>query len=129
EDVLVGGGGSDVLEGRSGADVLVGGSFTSDIDFDYASYESSPAAVTVRLKGVGDTQTAIATGGDAGGDVLVGIEGLIGSKFSDALTGNSLSNVLAGGLGNDVLNGRLGIDTADYSRALFFDAGDTADLV
>jgi Ca2+-binding RTX toxin-like protein len=131
DNVLVGGGGSDVLEGRSGADVLVGGTFTGDFDFDYASYESSPAAVTVRLRGIGgsDTQTLIATGGDATGDVLVGIEGLIGSRFGDTLTGNSLDNILAGGLGSDVLDGKGGTDTADYSRDHFFDLGDTADQV
>src|SRR5262245_4004472 len=130
EDVLVGGGGSDVLEGRGGADVLIGGTFTSDFAFDFASYESSPAAVTVRLNGVGsDTQTAIATGGDAAGDVLTGIEGLIGSSHEDRLTGNTLHNVLAGGLDSDVLDGKGGVDTADYSRDHFFDVGDTADLV
>src|SRR5262245_60880870 len=130
DNVLIGGGGSDVLEGREGADVLIGGSFDADFSIDFASYESSPAAVTVRLKGVGsDTQTAIATGGDAGGDTLVGIEGLIGSRFDDTLTGNSLNNVLAGGLGNDTLDGKGGIDTADYSRDHFFDNGDTADQV
>src|SRR5262245_27433999 len=115
-NVLVGGGGSDVLEGRGGADILIGGSFTSDFAVDYASYESSPAAVTVRLAGVGsDTQTAIATGGDAQGDVLVGIEGLIGSALSDRLTGNSQNNFLIGGLGSDTLDGRDGTDTVDYS--------------
>ena len=61
--------------------------------------------VTVRLSGVAtDTQTGIATGGDAAGDTLVGIEGLIGSRFNDTLTGNALNNVLAGGFGSDVLD-------------------------
>jgi Ca2+-binding RTX toxin-like protein len=131
DNVLIGGGGSDVLEGRGGADVLFGGSLTNDdSNLDFASYESSPAAVIVRLSGVGtDTQTAIATGGDAAGDTLVGIEGLIGSKFNDTLTGNSQNNILAGGLGNDILDGKGGVDTVDYSRDHFFDAGDTADQV
>lgn len=52
DNVLNGGAGNDVLEGRGGADTLNGGS-----GFDFASYESSPAAVTVRL--ADDTQTAI----------------------------------------------------------------------
>jgi Ca2+-binding RTX toxin-like protein len=125
DNVLIGGGGDDVLEGRGGADDLIGGT-----GFDYASYESSPAGVTVRLPGVGtDTQTGIATGGDATGDILIEIEGLIGSRFNDTLTGNSLDNVLAGGLGNDILNGMGGNDTVDYSRDHFFDFGDTADQV
>jgi len=126
---LIGGNGSDVLEGRGGADILIGGSATADFFTDFASYESSPAAVTVRLAGIGnDTQTAIANGGDAQGDTLVGIEGLLGSRFNDTLTGNALDNVLAGGLGNDTLDGKGGNDTADYSRdhsqfQLKFDGG------
>jgi Ca2+-binding RTX toxin-like protein len=86
--------------------------------------------VTVRLAGVnGDTQTALASGGDATGDKLSSIEGLIGSGGGDRLTGNSLDNLLAGGLGSDVLNGMNGTDTVDYSRDHFFDASDTADRV
>ena len=125
-NVLNGGNGDDVLEGHGGADVLNGG-----LGFDIASYKSSPAAVTVRLPD--DTQTAIATGGDATDDTFSSIEGLVGSRFNDTLTGNSLNNVLAGGLGNDVLNGKGGIDRADYSRDHFFDGSllhfDTADQV
>ena len=130
-ETLVGGLGSDVLEGRGGADRLVGGSLTgNDFNTDFASYESSPSAVTVRLAGVGsDTQTAIATGGDATGDILEGIEGLIGSRFNDKLTGNSLDNILSGGLGNDTLDGKGGNDTADYSRDHFYDSGDSANAV
>ena len=81
------------------------------LGFDFASYESSPGAVTVRLPGTGgaDTQTATATGADATGDSFISIEGLIGSAFDDSLTGNSLNNILAGGLGNDILDGKGGI--------------------
>jgi Ca2+-binding RTX toxin-like protein len=111
ENVLNGGNGNDLLEGRSGADTLNGGA-----GFDYASYESSPARVTVRLAGVDDTQTALATGGDATGDTFSSIEGLIGSAFDDHLIGNALGNVFLGGLGNDTLDGRDGTDTVDYSR-------------
>jgi Ca2+-binding RTX toxin-like protein len=131
DNVLNGGAGNDILEGRGGADTLNGGS-----GFDFASYESSPGAVTVRLPGVGsDTQTAIATGADATGDTFSSIEGLVGSRFDDHLTGNSLNNVLVGGLGNDILDGRGGIDTVDYSTDHILDFGflgnniDSADSV
>jgi Ca2+-binding RTX toxin-like protein len=106
-NILNGGGGNDILEGRGGADILDGGP-----GFDFASYESSPAGVVVRL----DVDlTTPASGGDAAGDTLIAIEGLIGSAFDDILTGNSGDNVLAGGLGSDVLDGKDGIDTVDYS--------------
>src|SRR5262249_27897442 len=126
DNVLNGGGGDDVMEGRGGADVLNGGS-----GFNYASYESSPAAVTVRLAGVGsgDTQTFLATGGHATGDTFSSIQGLLGSAFDDSLTGNSLPNVLAGGLGDDTLDGKGGTDTVDYSHDHFSDIGTTADKV
>jgi Ca2+-binding RTX toxin-like protein len=129
ENVLNGGNGNDLLEGRGGADTLNGGS-----GFDFASYESSPSSVSVRLQGVGtDTQSFSASGGDASGDTFSSLEGLIGSRFNDSLTGNSLSNVLAGGLGSDTLDGKDGTDTVDYSRDHFFDffngSIDTADKV
>jgi Ca2+-binding RTX toxin-like protein len=124
-NIFNGGGGNDLLEGRGGADTLNGQS-----GFDLASYESSLAGVTVRLAGVnGDTQAALASGGDAAGDRLSSIEGLVGSSSVDRLTGNSLDNLLAGGLSSDVLDGRGGTDTVDYSRDHFFDLGDTPDRV
>jgi Ca2+-binding RTX toxin-like protein len=125
DNVLNGGPGNDILEGRGGADTLNGGS-----GFDFASYESSPGAVTVRLPGVGaDAQTAIASGADATGDTFSSIEGLVGSRFADHLTGNSLNNVLVGGLGSDILDGKDGIDTADYSTDHILDFGFLGDNI
>src|SRR6476619_3254570 len=72
-NIFNGGGGNDLLEGRGRADTLNGQG-----GFDLASYESSSAPVSVRLAGVnGDTQTALASGGDATGDKLSSLEGLI----------------------------------------------------
>jgi Ca2+-binding RTX toxin-like protein len=111
-NLLSGGNGNDILEGRGGDDILDGG-----VGFDFASYESSPEGVFVRLAGVGaDTTTGAASRGDAAGDTLVSIEGLVGSRFDDTLTGNSLDNVLVPLLGNDTVDGRGGNDTVDYSR-------------
>src|SRR5688572_12442148 len=103
-------GGNDILEGRGGADILVGGTGS-----DTASYETSPAAVSVTVNNP-TTGAFSATGGDAQGDVLDSIENLAGSRFNDTLRGSSNANVLAGGRGNDTLDGQAGIDTADYSR-------------
>jgi Ca2+-binding RTX toxin-like protein len=123
-NVLEGGGGNDILEGRGGADVLIGGTMGDPNDgFDMASYESSRAAVTVSL------DTGLGTGGDAQGDTLIGIDGLVGSDFNDQLTGDSNGNVLVGGRGVDILDGGGGIDTADYSQAHTISQVPTADFV
>ena len=54
-----------------------------------------------------------ATGGDAAGDHLYSIEGVIGSAFADGLYGDDQRNVLRGEGGDDVLGGLGGDDTLD----------------
>jgi Ca2+-binding RTX toxin-like protein len=114
-DMLFGGSGNDTLAGGVGADVLLGGP-----GMDTADYSASSAAVNVNL------QTGLGAGGDAQGDILGGVENVIGSAFNDMLTGDSGANTLDGGLGNDTLAGAggadlliggPGIDTADYSSS------------
>ena len=99
-DSLTGGAGNDILVGGTGADILAGGTGT-----DTAYYTGSAAGVTVNL-GAGT-----ASGGDAAGDVLSGIEQLFGSNLADQLTGNVGANGLWGDGGNDVLTGGAGADT------------------
>ncbi|MBB2753132.1 UNVERIFIED_ORG: hypothetical protein GGI57_003842 [Rhizobium aethiopicum] len=95
-------GGSDVLKGGAGADVLDGGDGN-----DTASYAGS-GAVNVNLA------TKAASGGQATGDKIVGIENLTGSSYNDVLTGgNNGSNVLHGGAGADKLDGGAGADRLD----------------
>ena len=66
--------------------------------FDYASYGTSDAAVTVNLT------TESAYGGHASGDVLNEIEGVLGSAFEDDLTGAAGElSYLDGGGGDDTL--------------------------
>ena len=77
-DMLYGGSGNDTLDGGAGADTLIGGPGT-----DTADYSSSAAGVTVNLL------TGVGSGGDAQGDMLVGIENIIGSAHDDALTGDA----------------------------------------
>jgi Ca2+-binding RTX toxin-like protein len=60
------------------------------------------------LCGVG---TGIATGKQAGVDILGSIENVIGSQANDKIEGNSLANVLDGGVGNDHMKGGGGSDT------------------
>ena len=103
-DMLFGGSGNDTLDGGSGADTLVGGP-----GIDTADYSSSPSGVSVNL------QTGLGSGGDAQGDILTGIENLIGSPQADTLIGDSGANKLEGRSGNDMLDGGPGMDTAVYS--------------
>jgi Ca2+-binding RTX toxin-like protein len=106
DDVLHGNGGNDTLDGGAGGDTLIGGGGS-----DTASYAGSGAGVTVNL-GAGT-----ASGGDAQGDTLSGIENIIGSAQADTLTGDGGDNVLEGGGGDDTLNGALGNDTASYAAS------------
>ncbi|WP_343713628.1 hypothetical protein [Inquilinus sp.] len=112
DDQIDGGDDNDLLEGAAGADVLIGGA-----GIDTASYASSAAGVAVNLA------TGTATGGDAQGDTLSGIEQLMGSALADRLTGDANANalwgqdgddLLIGGAGGDALKGGNGIDTASY---------------
>jgi Ca2+-binding RTX toxin-like protein len=98
-DTLNGGAGNDILMGRAGADMLIGGD-----GFDMSSYVSALAAVTV------DLATQNLNTGDAFGDVLVAVEGVLGSGFSDDLRGDAGDNLLDGGAGRDTLTGRAGND-------------------
>ena len=104
--------------GGPGADILTGG-----LGVDTTEYSSSSAGVNVALAADG---SATASGGDAAGDTLSGIENLIGSDHADSLTGNDGANRLTGGAGDDLLTGGAGadiilggdcVDTADYSAS------------
>ncbi len=92
DDVLYGGEGDDTLIGQSGADALFGGTGT-----DTADYSGSFAGVDVGLWRTG-------TGGDSTGDVLRGIERIIGSDFADTIIGvTGTDGILEGGRGADFI--------------------------
>jgi trimeric autotransporter adhesin len=96
---LDGGDGNDTLTGGEGADELIGG-----IGADTAKYEGSSAGVTI------DLSAGTASGGDADGDNLSGIENLVGSSQDDYLTGDGGDNELEGGSGFNALDGSEGDD-------------------
>ena len=102
--MLFGGSGNDTLEGGPGADTLIGGP-----GMDTADYSASASAVSVNLL------TGLGSGGDAQGDILGGIENIVGSAFNDTLTGGAGNDTLTGGAGNDIVDGLSGSDTAVYS--------------
>lgn len=97
-DKLYGGVGSDNLDGGEGIDYIDGGA-----GFDFARYDNS-AGVVVRL------DYGMGVNGEANGDQLVGIEGLIGSAHQDFLIGDVASNALLGQGGDDWLYGQGGND-------------------
>ena len=111
-DKLDGGTGNDDLFGHAGDDRLTGGSGADHLDggsgTDIAIYSASNKAVTI------DLSIALASGGHATGDKLVGIEDLLGSHHDDKLSGDNANNWLGGGLGTDVLKGNGGADTFDF---------------
>ncbi|WP_152047600.1 tandem-95 repeat protein [Aureimonas psammosilenae] len=106
-NALRGGAGNDLLVGGAGADTLIGGDGA-----DTASYASSQAGVRI------DLAAGTARGGDAGGDILFGIENLTGTAFADRLVGDAGNNVLDGGFGNDTLEGGAGADRFVFSTSL-----------
>ncbi|OFX03827.1 MAG: hypothetical protein A3E78_17310 [Alphaproteobacteria bacterium RIFCSPHIGHO2_12_FULL_63_12] len=116
-DSLAGGAGNDTIDGlagndtihaNDGDDVLIGGAGADSLNggngFDTASYAASATAVTVNLL------TGFGSGGDAVGDLLVGIDHVTGSAFNDSLTGDNFNNDLIGGNGDDTLRGNDGDD-------------------
>jgi Ca2+-binding RTX toxin-like protein len=92
--------GNDTLEGGQGNDILRGQGGT-----DTASYAGSAEGVTVRLW-AGD-----GWGGDATGDVLIGIENAEGSAHDDVLSGSGGGNDLRGLAGRDEIWAGGGDDT------------------
>ncbi len=107
-NTLNGGFGNDTLRGGGGADTLNGGQGGG---IDIADYSTSGAGVTVNL------QTGAASGGDAQGDTLINITGVIGSAFADILIGNTF---LDGGAGDDHLDANRFVDGAPGSTLCGF---------
>lgn len=102
DDVIFAAQGDDFLTGGAGADYLNGG-----VGSDTASYAGSVTGVIVNLS------SGAGLGGDAQGDVLLAIENLTGSAWSDSLVGDDSANQLNGGDGNDTLYGGWGDDLLD----------------
>ena len=115
-DTLRGGAGTDILEGGSGDDLLLGGLGNDTIrggdGIDTVSYEDisvvngiGVGVYLLRAENVNRSQ------GDGGGDIITGVENVIGSQISDTLDGDHGNNVLTGLGGDDLLIGEGGDDT------------------
>jgi len=107
--------GDDVIAASTHHDTIVGGN-----GFDIVDYSGSLGNLSIRLADDGHASGAPADmanpgsgtigGGDADGDKLTGIEGIIGGLGNDLLIGNSHDNFLSGGVGSDILIGGAGND-------------------
>lgn len=112
DDTLVGGPvGTTAYFGGAGNDLYIAGAGTDSIsddgpltEFDTVSYINSTAGVTVDLYETNGNSSA----GDARGDVLGGVEGVIGSNFDDLFDGKS--DVVFNGLADDSIFGADGND-------------------
>jgi serralysin len=98
-DTIYGLGGDDRLHGSKGGDYINGGA-----GFDFASFLYASSGVYASLL------TGRGYGGEAAGDIYVGIEALQGSIHNDVLIGDDNRNYLYGEHGDDVLDGRGGDD-------------------
>ena len=122
DDTFIAGPGPDNVDGSTHADDDPKTGPDTE-DGDTISYDLSPEAVTIDL---GATTNTIVDGGDpvlglqgaqgdpdsyAVGDILVGIENVIGSEEDDIITGDDKDNTLMGGDGKDTLMGGDGKDT------------------
>ncbi|RMF47452.1 MAG: hypothetical protein D6751_02670, partial [Deltaproteobacteria bacterium] len=93
-NVIEGGGGNDIIDGAGNVDGL-----------DLASYQGAGSGVAVDLNQTGSQDTL-----GAGRDILLNIEGVVGSGYNDSLVGDASGNYLDGGAGDDLLDGGAGDD-------------------
>lgn len=119
-NVIAGFGGNDRIWALEGDDIITGGAGADYIHgtdgFDYAGYWGATSTVVIVLDYAvagGSVSSGSGYYGEAQGDILEDIEGLIGSAFTDYLLGNGVANVIQGGGGRDALYGRAGNDTID----------------
>jgi hypothetical protein len=115
--ILDGGGGHDELRGGAGDDTLTDGDLDNasagsalvpdviagGLGVDTVTYARRTAAVSADL-------AAGRAGARGEGDVLSGIENLVGSDYDDRLAGDGTSNLIDGQGGRDILIGRAGDD-------------------
>jgi hypothetical protein len=115
DDQLVGGLGADVLSAGLGSDELIGdpatGPFSPDqlhggfgLGVDTVSYAERTVRVFV------DAAAGGPDGAAGEGDVVEGVENIVGGLANDVLVGDAFPNRLDGGGGSDVLGGRGGDD-------------------
>lgn len=124
-DLLFGNDGADQLYGEAGDDQLFGGAGADALNggdgLDFARYDDAASGVVADLVATGNNT------GDAAGDSYALVEGLVGTQFNDSLRGDAGGNILYGLDGADWLYGRDGADTllgGNGDDTLFGNGGD-----
>ncbi len=111
-DTLIGDAGRNTLWGIDGDDRLAGGPGDDTLDggpgLDFADYSGASAAMVVNL----GTRTSA---GPDGADILINVEGAIGSAFADQLIGSDATDYFRGLGGNDAIDGAGGNDWIWYN--------------
>lgn len=118
EDFALGGSGNDTIYGGADNDTLAGGAgadlFYGGAGLDVLDYSASSAGVSVNLS------SGALSGGDATGDSIAGMDGIIGSAYDDTLTGSNgqstapadfFTTWISAGAGNDLVYGGGGDDS------------------
>ncbi len=122
-DSMYGGAGEDMLNGGSGNNYLDGGS-GEEHETDFASFINQGHGVTVDLSDKNDAgEVIVITDDDANTqDVLVNIEGVIGTNYADTLTGDDGDNRFDTALNENFVDD----DTSTYETV---NGGDGSDWV
>lgn len=101
-----GGAGDDVIIGQAGSVSVMGGAgnrFVSSRTAD--TFHSGEGADTIDYSGANaGVEVNLSWGSGPGGDILISVEGVVGTAFNDTLTGGGSNATLDGGAGNDTLN-------------------------
>lgn len=139
DDVLFGGVGDDDLYGEDGNDQVSGGDgddtlndfgngadvYDGGAGYDTISYLWSDRGLTVDL-----TVAAPQAGNYGHLDVVLNMEGVIGTPYADTFSGTDQANEFWGGNGDDVLTGRGGADDLTGGGGNdHLDGGDGDDLL
>ncbi|MDW3097608.1 MAG: calcium-binding protein [Alphaproteobacteria bacterium] len=106
-DTLIGDGNDNQFLPEGGNDNVIGGD-----GVDFVSYETSTQGVGVNLG-----SHVAWSDGFGGRDTLNGIEGVVGTKFSDTIAGDRLDNFIAPNGGSNFLSGGDGFDTVIYATS------------
>ena len=116
-DYIIGNSGNNQLSGLDGNDILTGGAGADTLDggngIDTASYAGSAVGIYIDLNLTSAQPASSWAGADSQGDVLIGIENIIGSSFDDNVKDNGANSLLQLGSGNDDVVAGAGADTLD----------------